>query len=153
MFITSNNIRESCNFDFHSELMEVARAAAINGSCSFYWLDFLTRLLQHWNATIDMDLRNATDVMIESVGYQCADGMNVLPLSYNDFWYRWWSDVSSFPFLVSTISFKITIAVFETINDLCASEYPNAIIFNKANLQDKLRNHAVSIDWNSYKVL
>lgn len=149
--------KDNNTFDFHTRLEEIASKAAMEGSRSFptIWHDFLDVLLHQWNADIKMDLKNATNTMIVSAGYCYGDGISIVPTNNNDFWFKWSPTfrIFSLPSTIEkSISFKVTIAVFETINDWCASEYPNPILFNDENLREKLKYHQVNIDWDSYKL-
>ena len=149
--------KDNNTFDFHSRLEEIANKAAMEGCCSFsrIWHDFLDVLLHQWNADIKMDLSYATTTILVSAGYCVGDGISFIPTNNNDFWFKWspMFRVFSLPSnIVKRISFEVTIAVFETINDWCASEYPNPILLNEKNLREKLKYHQVNIDWNSYEL-
>ncbi len=144
-------------FDFHTELLKVARSIAVNGSHSIpsVWKRFLTTLLHQWDANVAIDLDYATTIMIESAGYCYGDGISSIPSLSHNFWYSW-SPTLDLPLIVvvpfyNYISFKVTIAMFETINDWCAAEAPNAIVFNESNLRRTLKNNQVNINWDIYK--
>lgn len=149
--------KDNNTFDFHSRLEEIANKAAKEGSRSFItiWQDFLDVLLHRWNADIKMNLHDATVTMIECAGYCYGDGISIVPTNGNDFWFEFETILGIFGIpspIEKRISYKVTIAVFETINDWCASEYPNTILFNDKNLREKLKYHQVYIDWDSYEL-
>lgn len=144
-------------FDFHTELLKVARSIAVNGSHSIpsVWKCFLTKLLHQWDANVAIDLDYATTIMIESAGYCYGDGISPIPSLSHDFWFSW-SPTLDLPLIVvvpfyNYISFKVTIAMFETINDWCATEAPNAIVVDESSLRRALRNNRVNINWDIYK--
>lgn len=144
-------------FDFHTELLKVARSIAVNGSQSIppVWKCFLTKLLHQWGTNVAIDLDYATTLMIESAGYCYGDGISLIPSLSHDFWYSW-SPTLDLPLIVivpfyNYISFKVTIAMFETINDWCAAEAPNAIVVDESSLRRALRNNRVKINWDIYK--
>lgn len=149
--------KDNNTFDFHSRLEKIANKAAKEGSCSFptIWHDFLNVLLHQWNADIKMDLHDATVTMIICAGYCYGDGISIVPTNSSDFWFKLRPTFRFFSLpstIVNSISFEVTIAIFETINDWCASEYPNPILFNDKNLREKIKNHQVNIDWDSYEL-
>lgn len=107
-----------------------------------------------------MNLWEATDVMLNSTGYQHGRGWFVRK-DYN-FWYKYENDTYlNFPFNIAhrTIglnlrkerAFKMTIAVFETINYWCYYTDPLRITLTREDLLNKLINGSIYIDWNSYK--
>ena len=145
-------------FDFHAELLKVARTVAVNGSRSIpsVWKSFLTQLLHQWDANVAIDLGYATAIMIESAGYCYGDGISPIPSLSHDFWYSWSPTLDLplnmvMPFFLNFISFKVTIAIFETINDWFLSKHSNSIIFNEINLKEMLKYHKVNINWQQYK--
>lgn len=57
---------------------EIQKTAAMSANKGIYfddlWHDLLERLLEYWHADIKMNLWQATDVMLNSAGYQHGRG-------------------------------------------------------------------------------
>lgn len=128
------------------------------------WHDLLERMLLYWHADIKMNLWEATNVMLNSAGYQYGRGWFVT--KEYDFWYKYENDdclnvppIS--PHIVIGVAvglnfrkeraFKMTIAVFETINYWCNFTDPLRITLTREDLLQTLINGRIHIDWNSYK--
>ena len=142
----------------HDLVQKTALQSASKGShFDALWHESIAQLLSKWNAEIKMDLWDATEIMLRSAGYYYAiDWVDTHPTTNYDLWYKCEEDLSeafevSMPFLPvptksiassSFIAFRMTIAVFETINHWCNQESPSPIVFDKEHLCNTLKNRA-----------
>ena len=123
------------------------------------WHELLESMLKYWRAEIKMDLWDATKVMLNSAGYHYGRGW-IITANY-DLWYKYEND--GFPSgilqvinpcfhpFVKERAFKMTIAVFETINYWCYYTDPLRITLTKEELLNTLKYGRIHIAWNSYK--
>lgn len=126
------------------------------------WHELLERMLKYWRADIKMDLWDATQVMLNSAGYYYGRGW-IVTANY-DLWYKYENDgLNILPGILQVINpcalpftkeraFKMTIAVFETINYWCYHTDPLRITLTKEGLRDILMHAKIHIDWDSYKI-
>jgi len=116
------------------------------------WHDFLASMLQHWNANIQIDLNDATEILLSSAQ---TEEYYLLHFEKNEdleFWYILPEEFDSLPKGVQPLVkiYMMTIAIFETINYWCWHDAPIPITFNKSNLMDTLKYGRINIDWSSY---
>lgn len=100
------------------------------------WSILLNYVLANWKASRKMDMSNAVEIMLESIGRNES--------REPWFWYCRREPNASL--------FKITIAIFETINYWCWWEAPVSIDFNRTNLIKNLANAEIDIDWSFYSI-
>ena len=141
--------------NIHDEIQKTASMSANKGShFDAIWHGLLERLLRHWKADVQMDLWEATDVMLSSAGYFYeSDWHDIHPSTNYDLWYKCEEDSLSLGLMWNRniVAYKMTIIVFETINYWCWHESPRNITFSRENLKRILRNGNIYIDWNSYQ--
>ena len=128
--------------DNHEQIRETAIMCANKGShFDGLWQQQLESLLHYWKANIKMDLNGATNVMLKSAGYNYNTDWLVSNKDYF-FWYKYKSDgLFKPPFPLDPVksrTYRMTIAVFETINYWCEKNYPTPIDFTKESLLDVL---------------
>lgn len=148
----------------HEDIKKTAIACASKGShFDALWHELLERMLNHWQADIQMDLWDATKVMLHCAGYYNDSDWRVT--NNYDLWYQYENDASNiksnyrvFPVINSCLplfcqerAFKITIAVFETINYWCYYTNPVRITLTEENLIQTLKYGNIHIKWDSYK--
>ena len=130
-----------------------SQCAAKGSHFDALWHELLDKILSHWGAKIEIDLWDATKILLESAGYYFdTDWRDTHPCSNYDFWYKYKNDISALQILNRQyIVFRMTVAVFETINYWCWHNAPLQITFNKDNLCNVLKNGNIAIDWAAYK--
>ena len=143
--------------NIHEEIQKAALMSANKGShFDAIWHGLLERLLQHWEADVQMDLWEATNLMLRSAGYFYeSDWHDIHPSMNYELWYKYEEDsLSLLTGLIwnrKDVVYKMTIAVFETINYWCWHESLLNITFNREELKRTLRYGSICIDWNSYQ--
>lgn len=143
--------------NIHEAIQETAQGSANKGShFDAIWHGLLERLLQHWEADVQMDLWDATNLMLSSAGYFWeSDWHDIHPSTNYDLWYKYegesWDLFTRLTLNRQYVAYKMTIAVFETINNWCRHESPLKIAFNREGLKRTLRYGNICIDWDSYQ--
>ncbi|MCR5360391.1 MAG: hypothetical protein K6E73_00075 [Bacteroidales bacterium] len=77
--------------NIHNEIQMAALGCASKGSHFLgIWLVLLQKLLQYWNVSTSMDLRDATTIMLHSAGYLFEeDWHDTHPSNSYTFWYKY----------------------------------------------------------------
>ena len=114
------------------------------------WCNFLSSILDHWQASVEIELGEATDILINAAGINLCP--HVSPSDKGDFWYKPPQELYSMPKGVQEFGmiYMNIIAVFETINYWCWHDAPVSITFNKENLLSVLACGSITIDWSNY---
>lgn len=131
---------------YHSHLRQAAQECAQAGwkNIDEPWLRLLEYILRSWNVMVQCDLSEAVEIMRHSVEVE-------LP----EFWYC--AELQREPNRNGTISsfsnieiYRITIALFETINYWCSYDANAGVVLSQETLRDVLKNGKIAIDWEKY---
>lgn len=135
--------------NIHDDIKQTAEACSRKGThFDALWHEQLERLLKYWNANIRMDLWDATKVILNSAGYHYDIDWNVTNGDYV-FWYKYKYSFGSF--FINPIrdrAYKMTIAVFETINHWCQQKSPIKVDFNKDELLNVLMHYEIHLEFD-----
>lgn len=138
--------------DFHIELARTARCCVDicndRNLVEEKWCDMLSRILTNWMASVEIDLCEAVEYLLDTSG---IFGSN---LSYSscDFWF-----LNSLDYQELCINrprrdrvYYVTIAIFETLNYWCWHDAPLPITFNADTLATTLKEGGIYIDFSAY---
>lgn len=135
-------------------ILETARLCAEGEDICKCWYSLLSQMMRYWNATINMNLDeailfclNAANISPDSDDIQKA--IDYAPHYTNIDSQRpclWYKDNS--PIRAMSI-YRVTVALFETINYWCWHDSPLPITLNSSGLADCLQA-PVHIEWEKY---
>lgn len=142
----------------HDAIQTTALECASKGShFDALWYELLEVVLSNCKVDINMDLWEATYLMLRCAGYYYDnDWRDTHPTNNYEFWYKYENDESIEIPIISCknrnyIAFRMTIAMFETINYWCCHNRPLAIMLNSENLYNVMKNGRINFDWDSYR--
>lgn len=162
-----NMNNERLNSDYSIELndfngfsiLETARFCAEGENIASYWHSLLERMLMHWNANVEMDLDDAILYCVSATNITNDNYNNILneicciqsnlqqSWLYNSPFVKFWY-LDKSPIRAMRI-YRITVAVFESINYWCWHDSPLQITFSESELANCLQ-YPIHIDWEKY---
>lgn len=151
LYLLSDCISDFCKFN-DSSIFDIAKSCAEGEDIEMCWGDLLSRMLNHWKAEVQMDLNDAISICLYATGIKEEDSF--VPCHFNSidsphciqnmkFWYCDKSPIRAMKI------YRITVALFESINYWCWHDAPLPITFCLSELVNCL-NSPICLEWEKY---